>query len=111
MSHYKIISIKSEDAMNFIRNIFPDAKPDCMNLIVFSTSGVHGTYNTIEEAEACIGRTDEDAVHDVTFTIYHPRLVCLKYGVVEIKTGEDAAFLKLLRERSWAELLNIGRNS
>lgn len=34
-----------------LRGMFPDAKADDMNFVLFSTSGVHGTYNTIEEAE------------------------------------------------------------
>lgn len=98
MSHYSIHQIKG-DALETLQGIFPDAKADEMNFCLFSTSGVHGTYTTIEEGLV------ED--FEVTVLVVHPRLVCLKYGTVRV-TAENVAYLKALRASSWAVVPSIG---
>ena len=79
--------------MDRLREIFPDGEANQMNFCLFSTSGVHGSYWTIEEVE--LNQSPE-----VTFLIVHPRLVAMQYGNVEPKTAEDFAFLKKLRQSS-----------
>lgn len=85
-----------------LRTIFPNGEANDMNFVLFSTSGVHGTYTTIEEVERdlCLPDDDEDKSKSVTVLVVHPRLVCLKYGLVYPKTPDDFAFLKRLRETS-----------
>jgi hypothetical protein len=101
--YYNLMRIADggDSSMDALRAMFPDGKANHMNFVLFSTSGVHGTYQTIEEEEK------EPGV-GVTFVIVHPRLVALRYGNVYPKTPEDFAFLKTLRESSWKVAREIG---
>lgn len=94
--------------MQALREMFPAGIADQMNMVLFSTSGVHGTYNTIEDAEAHIARPGEDTFAEVTFLIIHPRLVSLRYGTCEPQTQADIDYLKRLRATSHAALAAIG---
>jgi hypothetical protein len=107
MSHYSVIKIRGEDGMGDLRLMFPDAEADEMNFCLFSTSGVHGSYQTIEEAERLLAAGETENAH-VTFLIVHPRLVCLRYGNCEPQTPEDFAYLKKLRASSLAAVAGIG---
>ncbi len=49
-AHYNTYSF---DSMAALREFFPNGA-DPMNFVLFSTSGVHGTYATIEEIEASL---------------------------------------------------------
>jgi hypothetical protein len=111
-AHYSVMGlINHNDGMKALRLMFPDGEADSMNVVLFSTSGVHGTYNTIEEAEACVLHGDKEQGEDVTFVIIHPRMVALRYGNCEPQTREDFAFLKKLRASSHAVLTKIGAPS
>jgi len=85
-----------------MKSVFPDGVANKYNVVLFSTSGVHGMYTTIEEVE-------QRLPGEVTFLIIHPRTVTLRYGNVRVETKEDIEFLKKLRESSWAALQAIGR--
>lgn len=104
--HYSVIHEK--DGMEALRRIFPTCQPDSMNFALFSTSGVHGSYQTIEDSEEHIASPSDETFADLTFLIVHPRLVVLRYGNCEPKSAEDIAWLKLLRKRSWAAARKIG---
>jgi hypothetical protein len=112
MSHYSVISSEHGTGkilgMKLLRDIFPEAKADYMNFCLFSTSGVHGSYQTIEEAEEHIKAPTDETCNRVTFLIVHPRMVCLKYGNCEPETLEDIQFLKALRASSHEEIAQIG---
>lgn len=99
-AHYNIFAVKEEEAMDLLRRFFPKGEANDLNFVLFSTSGVHGSYTTIEEA-----RRGKCAV---TFVIVQPRLVCMRYGNVAPKTDDDWAFLKKLRASSWAAVQTIG---
>lgn len=139
-AHYNIFGVNGNDrdiraaeeqnAMTALRVMFPDGKADDLNFVLFSTSGVHGSYGTIEDAELEMSlqnmTLDERkaflAQHEgldyidpealitpsVTFLVVHPRIVCLRYGNCYPKSAEDIAFLKTLRETSWAAVQTIG---
>ena len=119
--HYNIFATHSPmDALAFLRQLFPTGdEPNEMNLVLFSTSGVHGMYTTIEQAEADIlkcGETprqdeDEEEYHprEITFLLIQPRVVGMTYGNVACKTLEDAAYLRRLRAASWRASQRIGR--
>lgn len=110
-SHYSIMrKQQGVDGLAALRDMFPDAVANKMNLALFSTSGVHGTYNTIEEAEATInGIAEEDnQCTEVTFLVVHPRLVALRYGVCSPQNADDIDYLKRLRASSHEQLVNIG---
>ena len=113
--HYSIAYTKQDRGMEAIRTIFPDGKPDEMNFILFSTSGVHGTYNTIEDVEAYLNLSEEDRNREdcelfggLTYVIIQPRLCALKYGNCEPQNKEDIDFLKSLRYLSRSVVQEIG---
>jgi len=77
-----------------------------MNLCLFSTSGVHGSYMTIEEFEeemilSSEITNEEESTPEITFLIICPRTVTLYYGNCCPKTQEDIEYLKRLRQLSW----------
>ena len=110
--HYSIHnSIRSfED----LKSIFPEPEANEMNFVLFSTSGVHGSYQTIEEAHEEYTKFLNDPAYDtddgnneVTVLVVHPRLVCMKYGNILV-TDENVEYLKALRQSSWAVVQKIG---
>ncbi len=79
-AHYSVFRLASPyDGMAALRELFQEAKADDLNFCIFSTSGVHGHYCTIEQCEA-------GEVNDVTFLVVHPLMVTLRYGNVEPET-------------------------
>lgn len=111
-----------ELGMKALRECFPDGEANEFNLVLFSTSGVHGTYQTIEGAQeevkasklAAWRKQYEDEGNDikyiggVTFVILHPRQVCVRYGNCYPRTDDDFAFLKKLRRSSKKVFAKIG---
>lgn len=111
VGHYSHAGLsRYADGMAELRRFFGDGGPNDLNVILFSTSGVHGSYATIEEVEATLrGEAEEDdQVTDVTFVILQPRVVAVKYGNVTPRTLDDIRYLKWLRAKSHAALLTIG---
>jgi hypothetical protein len=104
IAHYSVFKT-TVDSMDAIRVIFPSGKADEMNAVLFSTSGVHGTYTTIEDAEKLL----PDEFTQITFLIIHPRIVCIRYGNVTPKNQQDIDFLYSLRRSSADVLSAIGR--
>jgi hypothetical protein len=94
--------------MEALRQLFPDGEADEMNAVLFSTSGAHGTYLTIEDVEQAMQDADYEGPHHVTFCVIQPRIVCMRYGNAEPRTAEDIEFLKKLRASSLRALSNIG---
>lgn len=112
--HYNHYHVKHEMAMVHLRRIFPKGIANELNFVLFSTSGVHGTYATIEDVErflkiAPVERKEDDWCNDITFVIIQPRLCTLHYGNCEPENIEDIEFLKRLRESSWQAIKQIGR--
>lgn len=65
---------------------------DCdyeLNWLFLSTSGVHGSYQTLDDIEACDGTDEEDECFDeITVLIVCPRLVVMKYGHLPIDRAD-----------------------
>lgn len=101
--YYSVLRLTG-DGMEALRQLFPDGEANELNAVLFSTSGVHGFYTTIEDVEA----GGEEAPTDVTFLVVQPRIVCTRYGNCQPKTAEDFAFLKKLRASSAKALAGIG---
>jgi hypothetical protein len=80
--------------MATLRKWFPEGLANDLNVALFSTSGVHGTYISIEEAEAYEEPTE------ITFLVLRPRTVQTYYGNCRPETPDDFAFLKRLRASS-----------
>jgi len=116
--HYNLYEIKGGIAA--LKSIFPDGKANEMNFALFSTSGVHGTYTTIEEIEVALQKYPDGPPEDggdwpddyrraeLTVLIIQPRICCLRYGTVEV-TAADIPYLKTLRETSWLAVQQIGK--
>lgn len=108
--HYNTFSLReSRYGMKALREFFPDG-PDDLNFVLFSTSGIHGSYITIEENEA---EREKDASWEAetTFVIVQPRLCTIRYGNCSPETKEDFEFLKDLRQRSWDVVQTIGKHT
>ena len=110
----------SEVGMENLRRLFPDGEADDMNFVLFSTSGVHGTYTTIEEIEKGLLKYGDDYLvpsgedgpddwhgHDLTVLVVHPRIVCLRCGNVRVRLS-DVPYLKKLRDSSLSAVGEIG---
>jgi hypothetical protein len=108
-AHYSVMRLaEPKTGMEALREMFHDAKANELNFVLFSTSGVHGTYNTIEAAESFLLGESDDGFAEVTFVIVHPRLVAMRYGVCNPETQDDIDYLKALRESSWTVARAIG---
>lgn len=109
-THYSVLRLAhGEDGIAALREMFPDAEANELNFVLFSTSGVHGTYNTIEEAEKAINGDDPETYFtEVAFMIVHPRLVTMRYGVCDPESQNDIDFLKRLRASSQKAIAGIG---
>lgn len=93
--------LDSKQGLAALKALFPAGEADAMNFVLFSTSGVHGSYRTIEEEQ-------EKPGVGVTFVVTHPRLVAMRYGIVFPESEEDFTFLKKLRATSQETMVNIG---
>lgn len=93
-------------SMAALRLIFPTGEAHPENFILFSTSGTHGTYDTIEDVEAEVKRGG--TFDGVTFVVIHPRIVAMRYGRAYPETEDDFVFLKKLRETSVKTMTGIG---
>ena len=109
-THYSILRLDDASyGMAALWEMFPTAQADEMNFVLFSTSGVHGTYTTIEEIEFDIkAGVSEEGFNRLTFLIVQPRLVILRYGICLPETLDDVQYLKRLRETSSLEVSLIG---
>jgi len=108
-AHYSVMRKQpGVDGMDALREMFPGAKANELNFVLFSTSGVHGTYNTIEEAEKFLNGEDKEGFSEVTFVIVHPRLVAMRYGVCNPENQDDINYLKQLRASSHKAVSEIG---
>jgi len=101
-SHYSVMALtQPELGMAALRKIFPTAQADEMNFVLFSTSGVHGTYTTIKDIEAGFeSRLLEEEFEKLTFLIVQPRVVSLRYGVCVPESLDDLKYLKRLQSTS-----------
>lgn len=106
-SDYSVMRLDG-DGMLALRALFPTADADSLNFVLFSTSGVHGTYQTIESLENFICGNDPDGFGELTFLIIHPRLVSMRYGVCKPKNMDDISYLKKLRNSSINAMSLIG---
>lgn len=108
-AHYSVMRKQpGVEGMAALRGMFPDAKANELNFVLFSTSGVHGTYNAIEDAERFLTGADAEGYDEVTFVVVHPRLVALRYGVCNPKTQDDIDYLNRLRASSHEAVATIG---
>jgi len=109
--HYNIFKTHNPDAaLELLRICFPDGVCTEDNFVLFSTSGVHGGYATIEYIA---GPQDpypgDPRTTEVTFLLVQPRLVSMTYGNVRV-SPENVEWLKGLRQSSWDVVQTIGES-
>lgn len=104
--HYSISNINSLDEL---KNIFPEGECNELNFVMFSTSGVHGSYATLEEIEnsLALGLSEDDddyCRNSLTILVIQPRLVNMLYGDIRVEKC-DIPYLKKLKESSKKAML------
>lgn len=95
--HYKAITIET---MTELRELFPTGKANDLNWIFLSTSGIHGSYQSLDDvfsADARIEAEEDGEKYDprITVLVIQPRLVVMRYGMIPV-TREDEPFLRAL---------------
>jgi hypothetical protein len=120
--HYNTFKVHSASAMKVLRDYFPDGKCNALNFVLFSTSGIHGTYTTLDEIETSLRKygdrelaEDEDLPDDyhcpdLTFVIVQSRLVTMRYGEVAV-TLSDIPFLRGLADSALAAVKDSQRGN
>lgn len=117
--HYNSFYIKNGKGMAALRAMFEDGEANEYNLVLFSTSGVHGSYTTIEQIEEGLKKygdepdfgdewPDDWCGNDLTVLIIQPRICTLRHGNAQV-TLADIPFLKKLRASSQREFCKIGQ--
>ena len=104
--YYGVKKVAGLDATVYLRNLFPTGEADELNFVFFSTSGIHGSYITIEEIS-------EESLYpaEITYLLIHPRTVAMVYGTLTLRNSSDVAWAKKLRATSLAVVAKIGRAS
>lgn len=93
---YEIGKLDPETGMETLRAIFPSGEANPLNFVLFSTSGTHGSYLTIEDVAESL---DSDEPEHLTVLVIQPRTVRMLYGSIVV-SKEDIDFLVRLRESS-----------
>ena len=101
----RVQRVLDEEGMLFLRAFFKEGVNQD-NLVIFSTSGVHGTYGTIEDARREMKKPGVLPV--VTFLVIKPRVVQMLYGNALPRSVDDLDFLSELRQQSWRVLAATG---
>lgn len=93
--HYSIESIST---IGRIKATFPedDSWDNTLNWLFLSTSGVHGSYTTLDEIEQYVPDVDDEETYRPTLTalIVQPRTVCIRYGGEIEVAPEDVPYLR-----------------
>lgn len=95
--HYKCIPL---DGMDHVRKLFPNGNADSLNWLFLSTSGVNGTFNTLDYIE----RHWSDDSNYVTALVLFPRLCVMYYGEIAI-TESDIPYLRNLVDSTIANVI------
>ena len=104
-AHYNIFEFNGDMGTKLLRQLFPEGEANEMNFVLFSTSGVHGSYTSLETIEKSFIKYGEDADFDdddwpedydygyLTILIIQPRIVCMRYGIFQVEL-KDIPYLK-----------------
>jgi len=87
--------------------MFPTGEADEMNWCFLSTSGIHGTYRTLDDIEA---PDSDDSPSRITVLVVAPRMVRCGYGDIEV-AGEDVPWLRRLVESTLSAVAESQRGN
>ena len=109
-SHYSVCSL---DDIDDLKRIFPEGKCNTLNWFYLSTSGVHGSYTTLDDIEKgwdIVKKEgwDEEVDdwpegycgRDITVGVLMPRMAKVIYGNIELETRDDIRWLRELLNSS-----------
>lgn len=95
--------------------ILRDLEPDDINWVFLSTSGVHGSYMNLDDAEKlwtdprayreanCLAPTDDLPTEEtITVLIVLPRMVTTMFGTATLRSLDDVALLRTRVEQTFA---------
>lgn len=108
--------------------ILRELEPDDINWVFLSTSGVHGTYASLDDIERSLwDATDAEARKEhyaeadadwhrpteaeVTVLIVLPRMVTTIYGTAIIRTREDVQLLRKRVEQTFEGIEDLQRGN
>ncbi len=106
--HYKVNPFDEDHTissppteMDKIRESFTDDTPFELNWLFLGTSGIHSWYGTLDDCEEKLKHVGEINEYQelveaptITLLIIHPRVCCIQYGNIVIRTQEDIDFLR-----------------
>jgi hypothetical protein len=92
-------SISNISNMDELKELFPDYVDYTFNWLFLSTSGVHGSYLTIDDLEKCI-KSDPEFVPSITVLVVQPRTVKIFYGDLEEISVDDFKWLRQAVEKT-----------
>ncbi|WP_459503057.1 hypothetical protein [Bacillus sp. C1] len=81
------------ESINQLKEIFPDGEANERNWCVLSTSGVHGSYTTLDDLEKDYANGEREM--SITVLVIMPRVVSMLYGHIDI-TISDIPYLRKL---------------
>ena len=84
--HYEVSKL---EGMGDIRHVFNDNTDYTLNWLFLSTSGIHGSYVTLDE----LAKEQDSEYRSITAVIVQPRLVVIHYGDITIEP-EDFPYLR-----------------
>jgi hypothetical protein len=90
-----------------LKTIFPEGKADDLNWAFLSTSGIHGSYISLDDLEKdpdCAECVDEEGNCTITVLVLHPRMCCIKFGEMKFNLKEDSAYLRGLVKSTVEEI-------
>jgi hypothetical protein len=96
MPAYEVVKLAPETGMETLRALFPDGVANDLNQCLFSTSGTHGSYLSIEDVAASLNTKEPERL---TVLVIQPRVVRMLYGDIDIEAA-DVPFLRGLRNSS-----------
>jgi len=122
--HYNIFAATHdpEASMAALRDWFSDAESvNEMNFVLFSTSGVHGTYTTIDEIERSMRKypdgppngddwPDDYSDPEITFLIVQPRIVGMTYGLAKVRSFDDVKWIRRIQRLTAKAVAKIGKD-
>lgn len=105
---WSVLRCEDRNGMDALRAMFPTGgdAPNADTFVLFSTSGIHGSYATIEDVQEDFRRTGKP--HRLTFLIVKPRILVLQYGNCLPSSPGDFVFLDTLRSRGRSVVMSIG---
>ena len=101
MGYYEAGEVGKLEDIEMLKEIFPDGQADIYNFVLFSTSGAHGTYCTLDNVEETWEEGEDEKVDSITVLVIKPRIVQMLYGNIEIEDKNDLAYLRKLAETSF----------